>query len=105
MRRSRPGREETLTDGRVDPTCPGILGPRLTWERLPGQVGAIAPGKAALASHARRVASCTARAVIIDKITGNCVDIGTEGMAIPDAPTRSQSRWAKLVKDIGLHPE
>jgi hypothetical protein len=51
------------------------------------------------------VASCTARAVIIDKTAGNHVDIGTEGMAIPDAPTRSQSRWAKLVKDIGLHPE
>jgi hypothetical protein len=37
------------------------------------------------------VASRTARAVIIDKITGNRVDIGTEGKAIPDALTKSQS--------------
>jgi hypothetical protein len=72
-------------------TYPGLLGPRLAWERLPGQVSAIAPGKAALASRAR----CAAQAVIIDKITGNRVDIGTEGKAIPDALTNSQSDAVK----------
>ena len=38
-----------------------------------------------------RAASCTAQAVMIDKITGNRVDIGTEGEAIPYALTKPRS--------------